>query len=1037
MGKKMEKVICRQRVDKTLLKIMIDNYEELKPKLTADTGGLTKLKTYYNSLDDNGEVVVSYSRTKNNFNRKYGDKINLTSISRIERHTIARDYQIDIDMVNCHPTLLLGYCRKNDIPCPKLAFYVENRTSILNIDPSMKQEMIRIMNGGKPTLKNEFALEFYEEIKGIYGQLNLNNGGPGAEPPLWNRDGKLLNLRLIELEDRALTAMIDYLGDEGVEISSLAFDGLTIPRTVENEERLPELLAGCSKAIETVLGIKIQVIEKPMNFGIDMSGIVNHPETLGTHFVDDFLTQEEYLAIVADGDIVIDRRSTGCGKSTNAINELRKSDSFAVVHHRMSLDEDNVKRYEDIKSYKDPNCGNKVSVVINSFTKTVANNFGGNIHNVGGLVIDEFRSVLRQCDMSSMGRDDVSMLLDLLQYYGREGTPSAGKKLTILDANITKEDIEYIQTLRPGVRTVILADKTNTPKFKAVVFNGDDTDLTSALLRHNFKDCKVVLAYSSNTTKCEGMLKYVSELTGATYVNIHRETRKTIDYSTLNEMDIIAYSPTISEGVSFDESVFNNRVGFGLFATASAGAETCSQMMRRFRGVIHHTVFIYGGENKARFNTNEEYLEYAGKNLSELSALVSTSRDYCPETFQSRFTIKKDELWNLHVKNRLEDEYARANFRQVFIQKLVNNKFEVDNRLNEAPREPEVIEELEIAMDNAVVERYTTMTGVRVIDETTYEVLRSNQKTVEDALVLEKHRIMKGAGLVEATSDNLRYFDRRIAPVCRLRGIIKYNGDRVSTGEILNGRLLREAAEFNAYNFWDEKKYLKIPVVFDFKNFEIIRTLGWTNLGDLTPLQSLNLVEVRKLLTFKYCNHLAYLAWERPFNKTSYNERFKNDDATLGYINSLLRTLGLRIIKYKDTYYQVCNLRNMKLGVRGDPTLGAATPYALEDEKEEKTWDFFFWAMNIEEQKCGVVIPNYRAETHQSKCVNCRRLKAPVITYNCGKCSKYFGNRKTDWTRHEKSCGVLKVRKEYACDKCHRTFGGRKADLTRHQEICN
>ena len=38
----------------------------------------------------------------------------------------------DIDMINCHPVILLNLCQKNKVKCNILKNYVENRNIILD-----------------------------------------------------------------------------------------------------------------------------------------------------------------------------------------------------------------------------------------------------------------------------------------------------------------------------------------------------------------------------------------------------------------------------------------------------------------------------------------------------------------------------------------------------------------------------------------------------------------------------------------------------------------------------------------------------------------------------------------------------------------------------------------------------------------------------------------------------------------------------------------------------------------------------------------
>ena len=58
----------------------------------------------------------------------------------------------DIDMINCHPTILLNLCQKNEVVCNILKNYVENRNVILDSfgddKKSVKKMFLTILNGG-------------------------------------------------------------------------------------------------------------------------------------------------------------------------------------------------------------------------------------------------------------------------------------------------------------------------------------------------------------------------------------------------------------------------------------------------------------------------------------------------------------------------------------------------------------------------------------------------------------------------------------------------------------------------------------------------------------------------------------------------------------------------------------------------------------------------------------------------------------------------------------------------------------------------
>jgi hypothetical protein len=55
--------------------------------------------------------------------RLFAQSASLQNLPRDFRAAIGGNYH-DIDMVNCHPSLLLQYCKKKDIKCDNLEHYV-------------------------------------------------------------------------------------------------------------------------------------------------------------------------------------------------------------------------------------------------------------------------------------------------------------------------------------------------------------------------------------------------------------------------------------------------------------------------------------------------------------------------------------------------------------------------------------------------------------------------------------------------------------------------------------------------------------------------------------------------------------------------------------------------------------------------------------------------------------------------------------------------------------------------------------------------
>ena len=92
---------------------------------------LKKLKSYSKKIK-NGSVKIKYKQNSYGYGRLYAIAgLGLQSFWRPIRHTLCGEYYYDIDMVNAQPTILYQFCLSKSIDTPKLKFYVENRTTVI------------------------------------------------------------------------------------------------------------------------------------------------------------------------------------------------------------------------------------------------------------------------------------------------------------------------------------------------------------------------------------------------------------------------------------------------------------------------------------------------------------------------------------------------------------------------------------------------------------------------------------------------------------------------------------------------------------------------------------------------------------------------------------------------------------------------------------------------------------------------------------------------------------------------------------------
>ena len=241
--------------------------------------------------------TVTYSRIKNTTSGRRFSKCSLQGISRIIRHTLAKDIYDDIDMVNAHPTFLLPLLKEIEFSHSFMEEYVKDRNVVINrLDfegdiynketkqmerkrihgkDAVKEFILTVLNGGNKTPNttssemNEFierhqiflSAFFHDERYKRYNQRASKSCQRSGKK---NSMGSALNLYLCEVEDRALGFIEEYLTEKGIAYGTLCFDGLLIYKTQLNLSEMEAMLL-------EKMGFEIKLVKKPMEEGLDLS----------------------------------------------------------------------------------------------------------------------------------------------------------------------------------------------------------------------------------------------------------------------------------------------------------------------------------------------------------------------------------------------------------------------------------------------------------------------------------------------------------------------------------------------------------------------------------------------------------------------------------------------------------------------------------------------------------------------------------------------------------------------------------------------
>ena len=124
---------CEEDVDLNKLRVIIENLNDLNEK--GLVGEFKRPETMWTIAATHEQVrtiltkfearkvmsrSVLYRMSKNGIGRLYSVGGSLQGMHRTVRHTIGRDIYTDIDIVNCHPVILVQLCEKWGYPCEYL-----------------------------------------------------------------------------------------------------------------------------------------------------------------------------------------------------------------------------------------------------------------------------------------------------------------------------------------------------------------------------------------------------------------------------------------------------------------------------------------------------------------------------------------------------------------------------------------------------------------------------------------------------------------------------------------------------------------------------------------------------------------------------------------------------------------------------------------------------------------------------------------------------------------------------------------------------
>jgi hypothetical protein len=243
-----------------------------------------------------GSYEVSYESHSLGFGRLIPHGMCFIRMKRSIRQTIADNMYEDIDLVNCHPSLLENLCSMFEIPIVYLKEYNQNRNSILAGNKDLKQWYIKVLNGGfvDDEIVSEFQSNFGIEVNKIHSKLielwtpseqfnveieDIRKFIVEKEAAANNLNAKIVSFLLFGIENEIRKLMQDYCLEEKLDWSVNCYDGGMSYKIANSRPFKEEDLRKMENLIEEELEIPVSLKFKSMQeeaIFIDPSLLAGH-----------------------------------------------------------------------------------------------------------------------------------------------------------------------------------------------------------------------------------------------------------------------------------------------------------------------------------------------------------------------------------------------------------------------------------------------------------------------------------------------------------------------------------------------------------------------------------------------------------------------------------------------------------------------------------------------------------------------------------------------------------------------------------------
>lgn len=646
-----------EKVDMVIFKKIIDNFDILfdsgklgrfvdKNYKVIDNKDSVKTiikKMYLNKIKNGMEVEYRFVG-KETEGRLYSKIASLQGISRVIRHSIAKDFYWDIDMKNAHPVILRFYCEENNIPCSKLIYYNENRdicfTSLMDTHKISRDEAKRIpltsINGGFIKDNNpKWMLDLHEELFEIRKAICLLNpkyveratknhenkekarnatllnpkNKPQNKTLFKNIEGSACNYMLCKYENIILQCAITKIKELGFEVGALVFDGFMCYK--KDKTIIEDILPIIEQTILENTRIPIKLDIKEMDEGLNLSDFeVNDiPISLEEGVIRTGSYVEE--SIFEDGNIICIKAGLGRGKTTASIQYINKNhfDTIFILTPRKTYANSIVERFNKDSKYEFELYSDSKVFYIEKPTYIVIQ--CESLHRLCNydisklcVIIDESESFLTQLTSNKTHKKNHLQNIRIFEML------CFSKKVICMDAFMSNKTFDlfrdlrlnptyfnYIKKLEPRTcieikpEDTVFINKSGKQRTKTLYFEPFLKNMENLVLGG-----KRMFIFVSSMSKLE-LLK-------ERFIQIGIHAHKIATYSSKNKIDklnnvnelwvqkdVVICTSSITVGVNFDIPEYFHSIGIYASATSRNLVRDMFQSIYRVRHLIDNVLY--------------------------------------------------------------------------------------------------------------------------------------------------------------------------------------------------------------------------------------------------------------------------------------------------------------------------------------------------------------------------------------------------------------------------------------------------------------